>query len=145
MKITKTLLIILLLSSSLVSLKTNGQSNGMPPPPLEPSKEQKVLIDELIEVSSFKTYYIKFCSDVIDDEASNKKWSTTKIKTQKSKINFADFESSIDNAYAHLLVEDLKSIINLIKKHNKDYAEHFLGSYILIDNLRVFARNYLED
>ena len=39
----------------------------------------------------------------------------------------------------------MKAIITLIKKHNKDYSEYFWGSYILIDNLRVFAKNYLED
>lgn len=52
--------------------KINAQNNGMPPPPLEPTKEQKVLIDQLMDVSGFKKYYIKYCNDVIDDEASNK-------------------------------------------------------------------------
>jgi len=117
----------------------------MPPPPLEPTKEQKVLIDQLMDVSGFKKYYIKYCNDVIDDEASNKKWNTSKIKIKKNMVNFSDFESSVDNAYALLPVEDLKAIITLIKKHNKDYSEYFWGSYILIDNLRVFAKNYLED
>lgn len=30
-------------------------------------------------------------------------------------VNFSDFESSVDNAYALLPVEDLKAIITLIK------------------------------
>ena len=144
MQIKKTIGIILLYSLSFISIKANGQTNGMPPP-LQPSKEQKALIDELINVSGFKTYYIKYCTDVIDDEATDKNWSALKTKSKKSKIDFADFESSVDNAYALLSVEDLKAVIALIKKHNKDYAEYFLGSYILIDNLRVFAKNYLED
>ncbi|HQW43376.1 MAG: hypothetical protein IPP02_12780 [Chitinophagaceae bacterium] len=145
MQIKKKLGLILFFSFCFCSIKINAQNNGMPPPPLEPTKEQKVLIDQLMDVSGFKKYYIKYCNDVIDDEASNKKWNTSKIKIKKNMVNFSDFESSVDNAYALLPVEDLKAIITLIKKHNKDYSEYFWGSYILIDNLRVFAKNYLED
>jgi hypothetical protein len=109
------------------------------------SGEQTKLIDEIITVSGFKAYYTKYCKDVIDDEASIKKWSASKIKIKKSKVNFADFEFTAHNSYAGLTIETLKEIINLLKKVNTDFTDHFFGSYFIIDNLRVFARHYLED
>lgn len=136
---------LLLFLFLLNTLKSGAQNNDKPPQPLTVSSEQTKLIDEIITVLGFKAYYTKYCKDVIDDVAVTKKWSASKIKIKKNKVNFADFEFIARNSYAGLKVENLKTILNLLKKVNLDIADYFWGSYLIIDNLKVFANHYLEN
>ena len=145
MIIKKTISVILFLLFLLNTLKIEAQNNEKPPPPLMASSEQNKLIDEIITVSGLKTYYIKYCKDIIDDEAINKKWSASKVKIKKNKVNFSDFDFIAHNSYTSLSIENLKEIITLLKKVNTSSNDYFFGSYLIINNLKVFARNYLRD
>lgn len=145
MHIKKTTFIVFFLLVLLNSFKIQAQNNEKPPTPSITAGEKTKLIDEIINISGFKAYYVKYCKDVIDEEAVNRKWSASKIKEKKNKVKFADFDFIAHNSFSSLSVEALKEMIGFLKKINADSNDYFFGSYLIIDNLKVFARGYLRD
>ena len=107
------------------TLKIDAQNDEKPPPPLMASDEKTKLIDEIITISGLKEYYVKYCKDVIDAEATNKKWAASKVKDKKSKAKFADFDFIAHNSYASLSIQNLKEIITLLKKVNTNSNDYF--------------------
>jgi hypothetical protein len=112
-----------------------------------PTKENQLLVDTLIEVSKFETFFIKYCSDVIDKTGTEKKWDSILIKEKKSKIKFASFRFDISNLLSSWKTDQLEKLVHYFK--TSPYTEalpNVLLRYVwgLKNNLDLRAKGYAE-
>ncbi|MBT2620148.1 MULTISPECIES: hypothetical protein [Chryseobacterium] len=111
----KTLLTFsLLMASFLFSQDVN------PPTVNKPSANNKILVDQLIESTDFENYFMAYCKRKIEQAAKNKNWDNSKKQKIISSVDFKLYKDTIYNAFSFDSDEDLKSMVDLFKKINKD-------------------------
>jgi hypothetical protein len=91
-----------------------------PPSTSQPSVNKKIHIDELIKITEFENYFNDYCKRKIEEIAKKKNWDDEKKQKVVNSINFNFYKNSIYNAFSFDSEENLKSIVELFKKINKD-------------------------
>jgi hypothetical protein len=143
--ITKTVKMKYLLISSFLILSFNlglpvGVFGQEPPPAMAmPNKQNLKLINQLIEVTDFKSFFETYCVGRISNTSKKNNWSDAKTKEITGSINFDYFTWHVQNALAFYSKKELQDLIELYKK---DLAESKLNNIIVNDNL---VRRSLED
>jgi hypothetical protein len=93
----------------------------LPPPALEPTAQDKILIDSLVSVSNFDVYFKEHCTIRIQHTGYERGWSAAEIAERIGRIDFNDFmEYTVYNSFASLTKKELTTIIELMRKLNKD-------------------------
>lgn len=129
---------ILLLLTFFVTSFTLAQA---PPLPSMPTDDNKILIDELIKVTEFESYFNNYCKNKIDQAAKENNWDDKKRQEIIRSINFERFETNtIYNNFARNTKEDLEETISLIKKLNQ--KRNLSSTKLIISNL--IMQNNLE-
>jgi hypothetical protein len=118
-----------------------------PPAPAEPGKENKILIDSLMEVSRYKEFFIKYCDKQIDNAAKVNNWTFEQTRERKLNVNFNAFKNyTVYNWFSRLSREDLLELITIIGRLNKkDSDSGFLITHSGIQsNLELFVKEYVQ-
>ncbi|HLP53815.1 MAG TPA: hypothetical protein VK151_02260 [Fluviicola sp.] len=127
----------------------NSFSQNPPPEELEPTAENKILIDSLVKVSKFDQYFIEFCSNKIDRVGKVKGWSAEEILKRKSQVDFKAFmDYTVYNWFASLTTQDLMDIISLMSRLNKNekFSWYVFTSSDIENNLDLFiSSKYLNE
>jgi hypothetical protein len=131
-----------------------GQNNAMPPPPpppppppAMPTSINEKIIDEIIVVSGYEVFYKAYVFEVIETTAKEKNWSDEKIKAKKNLVNFAEFKSTIYNAFAFYNTDELellKKLYDSLSKRKKNNKMVMMNSMIQ-HNLVNHLSRYLKD
>lgn len=86
------------------------------PPPSMPTKENEVLINELIKVTEFENYFHSYCKNKVEQAAKENNWDDKKKLEIIKSINFERFKTNtIYNNFARNTKEDLEETIALLK------------------------------
>ncbi|MNK29951.1 hypothetical protein D3C87_483560 [compost metagenome] len=119
-----------------------------PPAMAEPTNSNKLLIDELMEVSSYKVLFERSCISQIDNISKKNKWTNDKLEKTKAKLNFQDFKNfTVYNAFSSLTTEELKHFIAAYKslKKRKIETKFFLFNPIISNNISNYLTNFIID
>ncbi|MBL3548688.1 hypothetical protein [Chryseobacterium sp. KMC2] len=122
----------ILIFFSLFTISFSSAQIG-PPPPSMPTKENEVLINELIKVTEFENYFNSYCKSRIELEAKNKNWDENKRNRIINSINYEKFTNTIYNVFSRDSKGELEEIITLFKKLNK--KRNLLSTKLIISNL----------
>lgn len=111
-----------------------------------PEKENIALIDTLIKVSGFDTYFNNYCSQQIDKVAKVNNWDSKRILKQKLKINFKDFRDDVYNAFSFSTKKELEALISFCKTSTNpdNLSSVILRDSMIRNNLPLFAKRYLK-
>ena len=60
-----------------------------------PNKHNQVLIDSLLKITNFETYFKNYCYKEIEYVGSVKHWSSEQIDTVKKQVNYNDFKGTV--------------------------------------------------
>lgn len=138
------MLFFLIITSLFVAPKILAQG---PPPPAEPTNDNKILIDKLIEVSSYKVYFQTICMEKIKEANKQDNWKASKKNKIIESINFEHFDFTIYNSWAHHSKEDLERVIRkterLNKKNKKLFNIDFISNPIIEKNLEGYLENLI--
>lgn len=120
-----------------------------PPPPSMPTKENEVLINELIRVTEFENYFTGYCKNKIDQAAKENNWDDKKRQEIIKSINFERFATNtIYNNFARNTKEDLEEIVSLIKKLNQkrnlSSTKLIISNLIMQNNLEGYVKTLLK-
>lgn len=136
------LILILLLISSNFSFSQGIEGE------MQATKENKVLIIELMEVTKFEAYFKDYCSRRIDFLGEEKGLTKEKIAECKKKINFKEFlDYTVFNQFANYSSDELKEMIVLCEKLNakkNKYSSIFFSTPGLESNLELMIRQYMK-
>jgi len=131
----KIIVLFSLFSISLLSAQVG------PPPPSMPSKENEVLINELIKVTEFENYFYSYCKNKVEQTAKENNWDDKKKQDIIKSIRFEGFATNtIYNNFARNTKEDLEETISLIKKLNQ--KRNLSSTKLIVSNLMI--QNNLE-
>lgn len=105
---------------------------------IEATDENKVLIDEIIELTKIKEQYTQMCTYFIERTAKEKGWDSKEIERRKQKMDIDNFiEMNFYDALAIFSSKELKEIISFLKKVNQKtpYSSFFLSDLTIENNL----------
>ncbi|MFS4431772.1 hypothetical protein [Chryseobacterium sp. S90] len=107
-----------------------------PPPPSMPTKENEVLINELIKVTEFENYFYSYCKNKVEQVAKENNWDDKKKQEIIKSINFERFKTNtIYNNFARNTKEDLEEAITLLKKLNQ--KRNLSSTKLVVSNLMM--------
>lgn len=132
-----------ILTTSLVS----GQLP--PPPPSMPTADNAILIDELIKVTEFESYFNSYCKNKIEQKAKENNWDEKKKQEIIKSIRFENFaKNTIYNNFARTSEKDLKSIIQIFtilnKKENLASTKFIITNSLIQENLEGYVKTLLN-
>lgn len=134
------ILAVLLLVCSTVCKAQDG-----PPPMAMPTENNKVLIDEVIKVTNYESYFRDYCLEKINQYATAHKWTAKKKEEIIKSIDFKYFNSTVYNQYAFHSTEDLKKLIELFRELNKNKVQKLVVTSDMVQgNLELFAQSVIE-
>jgi len=123
-------------------------AQGPPPPIAEPTDENKVLIDQLIEVSRYKEYFQMVCIHKINEASKKENWSAEKKAEIIKSINFKHFDFTIYNSFAHDSKEELQAKIKAaeqVQKKGENNLNHApISNFIMEKNLESYLGSLIK-
>lgn len=141
----------ILILISFIVFGSLSYSQDFPPPPAESiaGKEEQVLIDVLLEISKFETYFIHRSTDRIEVMGFEKKWSEKEILVRKNKISYDSFikQNNFYNLLSDFSKKELEELIEFSKKINDGYSEPkvFFTTPLIERRIDTFVEdNYLK-
>ena len=131
----RTLLLILLL----ISVKIYSQQN--PPPVATPTRDNKVLIDELIKVTEYENFFKQYCLMKIRRVSYEQKWTDEYKKNVTESIDFKYYLGTIYNAFSFTDKKELQTMIDFYREINKTAKHHkyLITNEMMANNLEGFA------
>ena len=82
-----------------------------------PTVSNRVLIDTLLEVTRFKSYFNNFRDSLLEAAAGEKKWDSLEIESRRLKISYDDFKkTTIYNEYSSFTEQQIQYLINYCRR-----------------------------
>jgi hypothetical protein len=124
---------------------TVSKAQDGPPPMAMPTENNKVLIDEVIKVTNYDTYFRDYCLKRVNQHATVNNWTTKKKEQVIKSIDFKSFSSTVYNQYAFHSTEELKKLIELFKELNKNKVQKLIVTSEMVQgNLELFVQSVIE-
>lgn len=117
------------------------------PPGFVPAAENTRLIDSLIKVTNYKAFFMKYCSDRVDDYANANNWSRSQKENILKSISFNNVSGMIHNGFGGYSTDDLKKlldVITLINKKSTDWNKLSLVNYMVARNIDIYIDNIIN-
>lgn len=115
-----------------------------PPSPAEPTTENKAIIDDLIKVVDFESYFYNYCKNKIEWTAKENNWDEKKKKEILNNIDFKRFNSTIYNAFARDSKKDLEDMILLFRRLNKNHNSSMIKLMPMSAMIQYSLENFVE-
>jgi hypothetical protein len=117
----------------LISPICKAQTFEEPPKMAMASNENEPLIDKIIEITSYESYFKNYCIDFVAKTAKQEKWTKEKSESVKAKINFTEFKvQKLYNWLAGYSTKELNEYFGLYKKDKKRKTNN-----IIMDNQNI--------
>jgi hypothetical protein len=116
-----------------------------PPKMAMPNDKAIKIIDQILEITKFETYFINYCSNRVLKFSEKNKWPSEKTREILSSIKFKYFKTDIYNNYAFYTIIQLKTLLNALQLLNKnENTPLVLTSSMLQNNLDLFIESVIE-
>jgi hypothetical protein len=135
-------LLILLIFHFIVQVK--GQN---PPAPAMPIDSNILLVDNIIQVTNHKDYFVDYCTKKITKYAELNNWTQAKTKSTLASINFESYRFTIHNSYAFYTTSQLKLLLSTLTKlsETSKYGWDFiLTNGMMQNNLDLIVDGIIE-
>lgn len=134
--------IVIFIFSSVVCF---GQEE--PPRIAMPKKENKILIDKVIEATNYKNYFRNYCINQIYLANEKEKFSEAKIDRILENINFDSFKFTIYNLFAKYSDSELNALIEKYKTNPEEskIQNLIVGSEMVQTNLKNYAKELIKN
>ena len=110
----------------LISHDCKAQEYEEPPKASMPSNENKQLIDKIIEVTDYKSYFNKYCINYISKVAKKENWNKERLEKAKGMVSLSSFKFDIYNWLSNYSNTQFKEYLELYKKNKKSKSKNFL-------------------
>lgn len=148
MKVKKIISLLNVLILLIISQNSKAQNIYEEPPKVAmASNVNKPLIDNIIVLTNYESYFKNYCVNFILKNAKQNKWTKIKIDSIKAKINFTEFKIEIlYNWLAHYSTEDLEEFIGLYKNDEKRKVKNIvINNPNIAQHLEWYAQRLIEN
>ncbi|MDQ5928622.1 MAG: hypothetical protein QG594_396 [Bacteroidota bacterium] len=110
-----------------------------------PTQQNAIIVNKIIEASHYKTYFVDYCLNKINETANKEKWNEQKTMEITETINFRNFRDAVYNLFAF---HDEIELETLLKKYQKDTVYQtsniMTTNKALNTNLDIYARDIVK-
>lgn len=110
----------------LINLDCKAQVYEEPPKVAMPSNDNKQLIDKIIEVTDYESYFNNYCINYISNVAKKENWNKERLKRAKDMVSLSSFKFNIYNWSSSYSNAQLKEYLESYKKNKKSKRKNFL-------------------
>jgi hypothetical protein len=122
-----------------------------PPPEAAPAMavlndSNKILVDEIIQITRHEEYFKSYCEKRVMDFAKKNKWKKEHINEIIGSIQFEYYNSTIYNSYAFYNTEQLNQLIGVLTFLNSGsdyYSRMVLTNMMMQSNLDGFVESVI--
>ena len=110
-----------------------------------PTQQNTIIVNKIIDVTNYKTYFVDYCLTKINETAYKEKWDEQKTVQITETINFKNFRDAIYNMFAFYNEVELET---LLKEYQKNTAYQTTNAMttnkVLLNNLDIYAKDVVE-
>ena len=107
-----------------------------------PSQQNTIIVNKIIDVTNYKTYFVDYCLTKINETAYKEKWNEQKTVQITETINFKNFRDAVYNMFAFYNEVELET---LLKEYQKNTAYQTTNAMttnkVLLNNLDIYAKD----
>jgi len=110
-----------------------------------PTQQNTIIVNKIIDVTNYKTYFVDYCLTKINETAYKEKWNEQKTVQITETINFKNFRDAVYNMFAFYDEVELET---LLKEYQKNTAYQNTNAMttnkVLLNNLDIYAKDVVE-
>ena len=107
-----------------------------------PSQQNTIIVNKIIDVTNYKTYFVDYCLTKINETAYKEKWNEQKTVQITETVNFKNFRDAVYNMFAFYNEVELET---LLKEYQKNTAYQTTNAMttnkVLLNNLDIYAKD----
>ncbi|WP_166924728.1 hypothetical protein [Flavobacterium poyangense] len=124
-----------------VICQSQTSSNTVP----MPSQQNTIIINRIIEATHYKTYFVDYCLNKINETASKEKWNEQKTVEISETINFKNFRDAVYNMFAFYNEVELETLLKTYEKDNVYQNTNVMTTNkVLLNNLDIYTRDIVK-
>ncbi|MCI9844137.1 hypothetical protein [Flavobacterium pectinovorum] len=110
-----------------------------------PTQQNTIIVNKIIEAARYKTYFVDYCLNKINETANKEKWNEQKTMEITETINFRNFRDAVYNLFAFHDEIELETLLKTYQKDKIYQTTNIMTSnQALNTNLDIYARDIVK-
>ncbi|PXY40114.1 hypothetical protein DMB65_13690 [Flavobacterium cheongpyeongense] len=107
-----------------------------------PTQQNAIIVNDIIEAAHYKTYFVDYCLNKINETANKEKWDEQKTKQITETINFRNFRDAVYNLFAFHDEIELETLLKTYQKDKIYQTTNIMTTNKALNiNLDIYARD----
>jgi len=122
-----------------------GISQNSSTPVQMPTQQNAIIVNEIIEAANYKTYFVDYCLNKINETASKEKWDEQKTIEITETVNFRNFRDAVYNLFAFHDEVELETLLKTYRKDKIYQTTNIMTTNKALNtNLDIYARDIVK-
>lgn len=107
-----------------------------------PTQQNTIIVNKIIDVTNYKTYFVDYCLTKINETAYKEKWNEQKTVQITETINFKNFRDAVYNMFAFYDEVELETLLKEYQKNTAYQTTNIMTvNKVLLNNLDIYAKD----
>lgn len=107
-----------------------------------PTQQNTIIVNKIIDVTNYKTYFVDYCLTKINETAYKEKWNEQKTVQITETINFKNFRDAVYNMFAFYDEVELETLLKEYQKNTAYQTTNVMTTNkVLLNNLDIYAKD----
>jgi hypothetical protein len=107
-----------------------------------PTQQNTIIVNKIIDVTNYKTYFVDYCLTRINETAYKEKWNEQKTVQITETINFKNFRDAVYNMFAFYNEVELETLLKEYQKNTAYQTTNVMTTNkVLLNNLNIYAKD----
>ena len=107
-----------------------------------PTQQNTIIVNKIIDVTNYKTYFVDYCLTKINETAYKEKWNEKKTVEITETINFKNFRDAVYNMFAFYNEVELETLLKEYQKNTAYQTTNVMTTNkVLLNNLDIYAKD----
>ncbi|MEL1255130.1 hypothetical protein AAEO57_15175 [Flavobacterium sp. DGU38] len=110
-----------------------------------PTQQNTIIVNKIIEATNYKTYFVDYCLNKINETANKEKWNEQKTLEITETINFRNFRDAVYNLFAFHDEIELETLLKTYQKDKIYQTTNIMTTNKALNfNLDIYARDIVK-
>lgn len=110
-----------------------------------PTQQNAIIVNKIIETTQYKTYFVDYCLNKINETASKENWDEQKTVKITETINFRNFRDAVYNLFAFHDEIELETLLKTYQKDKIYQTTNIMTTNKALNyNLDIYARDIVK-
>lgn len=107
-----------------------------------PTQQNTIIVNKIIDVTNYKTYFVDYCLTKINETAFKEKWNEQRTVAITETINFKNFRDAVYNMFAFYDEVELETLLKEYQKNTAYQTTNIMTTNkVLLNNLDIYAKD----